>query len=131
MTEVEPQKGDVFLRRIFRNKDGDWKKLEKQIKEINTYAEVVQGLAEDLVKAEAKLKLLTLEAYQLAPKVDCLFYDSPISPDKQTASLRAYLKKLGWSGVRDIWMDSIKIQPFAATVKDGCRWLVKFQSDND
>jgi hypothetical protein len=122
---------DVILRRIFRNDKGDWKKLEKQIKEINTYAEVVQGLADDLVKAETRLKALMLEAYQLAPKVDCLFYDSPISPDKQTFFLRSYLKKLNWSGVRDIMVDPNRIKPFADNVKEGCKWLLKFQTGND
>lgn len=125
----EPAK-DVYLRKLYRNEKGDWKKLEKQIKEIQTYADVVQGLADDLVKADMKLRALLLEAYQQAPATDCLFYDSPISPDKQTFHLRSYLKKLNWSGIRDIMVEPIKIKPFADNVKEGCKWLMKFQSSN-
>jgi hypothetical protein len=115
---------------MHRNQNGDWKKVEKQVKEILTYADVVQSLAEDLVKADAKLKLLLLEAYKDAPITDCLFYDSPISPDKQTYNLRAYLRKLSWPGIRDIVTEPIAIPAFADTIKDGCRWLLKFKKDN-
>lgn len=125
------EKSDVVIKRLFRNKDGDWKKLESKIKEMNAYGDVIQSLIEDLVKAEAKLKILSLEAYHLAPKTDCLFYDSPVSPDKQTLAIKLYFKKLGWSGIRDVWMDAPSIQLFSETVKDSCRWLLKFKNDKD
>ena len=116
----------VFLRRMFRNKDGDWTKLEAKCKEIQTYAQVVQELADDFVKAETKLKLLMLEAYQLAPVVDCLYYDSPVCPDRMTTHIKAYLKKQKWSGIRDVWIDHDKIRPFADHVREACKWLLKF-----
>lgn len=121
----------IIIKRLFKNPNGDWKKLEKKVDEIQIMADVVQGLAEDLVKAEAKLRVLTLDAYHLAPKTDCLFYDSPVSPDKQVLSLKMYLKKLGWSGVRDVWVDAITIKPFSETVKEGCRWLLKFKNEKE
>lgn len=121
---------EVMLRRIFRNENGDWDKLEKHLVQVQTYAKVVDDLAKDLVTADAKLKTLLLEAYQMAPMVDCLFYDSPVSPDRQTLALKSYLKKLNWSGIRDIFTESIEIKKFSDTIKDGCRWLQKFQKED-
>ncbi len=126
MTE---QKELVSLRRLFRNEKGDWKETERLIKEITTYAKVVEDLASDLVKADKKLSELTLEAYKIAPKTDCLFYDSPLSPAKQTFHLKLFLKKLGWNGVRDVFMNDLEIQPFTKQMKDACRWLVKFKEN--
>jgi hypothetical protein len=118
---------DVVVRRLHRNKDGDWAKVEKTAKEILTYAKVVEDLANDLVKADAKLKILMLEAYKDAPCVDSLFYDSPVSPDRQTLALKLYLKKLNWPGVRDVIVDTTRVQDFSETMKEAVRWLLKFK----
>lgn len=120
---------DIITRRLFRNHGGDWKKVEKMTKEIETYAQVVDDLAKDLVKADAKLRDLMLAAYKEVPKTDCLFYDSPVSPSRQTLHLKCYLKKLGWDGVRDVMTASIAIEPFSKNIKEAMRWLLKFKND--
>ncbi len=126
--EMAPQR-DIITRRLFRNSNGDWKKLEKLTKEINALAEEMDQMAIDLVKSDSKLKDLMLEAYQIAPETDCLFYDSPVAPNRQTLYLKMHLKKIGWDGVRDVSVSSISIEPFSRMIKDGCRWLLKFKND--
>jgi hypothetical protein len=121
------EQSDVLIRRLHRNKDGDWSKVEKTVKEIITYAQVVDDLTNDLMKADQKLKELMLEAYRSAPTVDCLFYDSPIAPNKQTLNLKLYLRKLGWDGIRDVYVDPTRIPTFADVTKEACRWLLKFK----
>lgn len=117
----------TIVRRVHRNNDGSWDKTEKHIKEALTYAKVVEDLANDLVKADAKLRNILLEAYKEAPMTDALFYDSPISPDKQTLNLKIHFKKLSWPGIRDVIIDVTRAQNFSDTIKDGCKWLLKFK----
>lgn len=113
--------------RFFQNSHGDWEKLEKLTKEITTYADVIDGLAKDLVEANARLRKLLVEAYHLSPEIDCLFYDSPISPSKQTLHLRAYLSKLGFDGIRDVITNPNDIKPFSFHIKEGVQWLMKLR----
>lgn len=117
----------IITRRLFRNPQGDWKKAEKLAKEIMTYAQVVDGLAVDLVKADRHLRQLQLEAYQAAKAVDSLFYDSPVSPARQTMHLKMYLKKLGWDGIRDLHTPSVSIEAFTKNMVEATRWLLKFK----
>lgn len=119
----------VAVKRAFRNSDGDWEKIKKLQKEICNSAETLEQLVKDLVAEDKKLKALQLEAYKLAPAVDCLFYDSPMSPAKQTFHLKAYFKKMGWDGIRDVFVPTVGIDDFSKVIKDGCSWLVKFKSE--
>lgn len=120
---------DTLSRRLFINKDGDWKKLESLTKEIIETATSIQNQAQGLVRADAKLRALQLEAYQLAPKVDCLFYDSPVSPSRQTLYLKMHLKRIGWDGVRDVFINEMLQVNFVSMIKDSCQWLLKFKND--
>lgn len=113
--------------RTFKNEKGNWKDAEKLVKEINSYAEIVDSLAKDLVKANKKLLEMALEAYKTAPEIDCLFYDSPLSPSRQSLNLRLYLKKLGFDGIRDVVVNNYDISDFSECVKDGGRWLMKLK----
>lgn len=121
----------AFLRRVFRNGSGDWDKVEAIAKELNKYALVWDGLAEDLVKVQTKIKDLTLEAYRLAPQVDSLYYDSPVSPSQQIFYAKQHLKKLGWEAIRDIHTDPNHIELFSKRIKEACRWLLKFKNDKN
>jgi hypothetical protein len=113
--------------RNFQNSKGDWEKLEKLSKEISTYADVIDGLCKDLVEANTRLRKLMVDAYHLSPEIDCLFYDSPISPAKQSLHLRAYLHKLGFDGIRDVITNPVDIKPFSFHIKEGVQWLLKLK----
>ena len=127
MTEQEEKENLIKLRRLFRNPQGNWAEVEKRCKSINSLAALVQSLTEDLIKANNKLEREILEAYELAPLKDSLYYDCPIGPAKQTLYLRMFLKKLGWDGIRDVWVEPVAIQEFAKHIKEGTRWLLKFK----
>ncbi len=120
-------RAEGFLRRSFRNDGGDWKKTEALLKEAITYAEVIEGLANDLITADVKLKELLLAAYKTAPIVEGLYMDCPVSPNWQITHLRLYLKKLGWAGVRDVITPTVSIEPFSKQIKDAAKWLLKFK----
>ncbi len=125
------EQGAAIIRRLFRNPNGDWRKLEGQVKEIMIWADTIEGLANDLAKADKKMKDLCLVAYENAPKKDTLYYDSPLSPAKVTMYLKMHLKKAGWEGVRDIHVDTSLIEPFTKTMREATRWLLKFKDDNE
>lgn len=124
-------KPDVVVRRTFKNETGDWKKMDPLVKEILTYGKVIDDLARDLVTADRKLRELMQQAYKTAPRVDSLFIDSPAGPQRQTYALKAYLKKLGWDGVRDVITPTIAIDEFQKAVKDGVTWLLKFRNEKE
>lgn len=112
-----------------KHEKGDWKKTEALLKEVKVFAEVVDGLERDRIKAFKKLQGLILEAYNTAPEVDCLFYDSPLSPTRVLYLLKAFSKKCGFEGATDIFVPSIEIKDFKDGVIEGCDWLVKFKNE--
>lgn len=131
MTEIKSEEPKPnYSGRRFINQKGDWKKLEKLTKDISALADSMQNQVKELVKADTKLKQMQLEAYQLAPQVDCLFYDSPVAPSRQTLYLKMFLKKCGWDGARDIFMDESLPETFSSRIREGCAWLLKFRSDD-
>lgn len=120
---------DVITRRVHRNAAGDWKKVEKLSREIILLAEQMEKTMAELVKQEQKLKDLQLEGFRAAPIVDSLFMDSPVAPHRQTQQVKMYLKKLGWGGSGDVITPTVAIESFSKTVKDSCRWLMKFKDE--
>lgn len=122
---------NLVARRLVRHQDGDWNKLEKLTKEIIKQAEMIEGFCEKLAKEDQRLRILCADAYALAPKVDCLYMDSPIAPHKNTFHIKAQLKKFGWDGIRDVMIENILIESFAKVMKDNCRWLLKFKDDQN
>lgn len=139
---------DVIIRRVIKNYPrnmetdpskpakpdpsfGDWTKIEKLKKDALAQADEIEKLCKDLIKADKKLKDMILEAYATTPSTDSLFYDSPLAPSRQSLYLRAFLKKLGWEGARDVHMDIDKIQDFSKAIKDGFAWLAKFKNDKN
>lgn len=116
-----------LLRRVFRQYNGDWAKCEAATKDIIKLGNEIESLASQLIEKDRELRLKTLAAYELAPKKDALYYDSPLSPSHQTLNLRVFFRKLGWDGIRDIHLDHDKLTSFASQVKDGCKWLLKFK----
>jgi hypothetical protein len=118
---------EVIVRRLQRNDKGDWKRVEEKVKEAKILADVLEGLLKDVVKADAKLREALLDAYRVAPEVDCHYMDSPIAPSRQVYALKAYLKKLGWDGIRDMHTLSVNIQDFSAAMKEASSWLLKFK----
>lgn len=122
---------DVISRRLFKNADGDWKKVEALTREILKESENVQKHAELMVTAYQRVGRLVLEAYKIVPKTDALYLDSPLSPHRQSAFLKQFLKKLGLDGFsRDVVTPDILIMPFIKQMRDGCRWLLKFKEDD-
>ena len=127
---IQPSQDAKTSARVFTNSLGSWKTAEKCVKDVMIQAQEVDDIAIMLVQAMKKLDAMVLEAFKNTPKTDCLFYDSPISANRQNMYLRAYLFKLGWSGIRDIFTDPTKIRQFSDEIKDGCRWLMKFKNEN-
>lgn len=113
--------------RRFKNPKGDWLKLEKTLKEADNYTRVIEELADDLMKAHKKLTELKLEAFNLCPETDALYLESPVSPYQQTLHLKLYLKKLGWDGIRDIYVATASIRNFTDYTKEALSWLLKFK----
>lgn len=126
----EPTLRDHILRRLFRNPKGDWKKTEKLCRECTETAEKLQATLEQVVELENSLKDLLLKAYTSAPAIDSLYMDSPVAPHKVTLQSKLYMKKLGWTGAPELLTPSITVEPFAKTIKDCCKWLMKFK-DNE
>ena len=108
---------------------GSWDKTEKLLKDIKVFAEVLEGLEKDRIEAYKKLQALILEAYNTAPGVDCLFYDSPLAPNRVLYLLKAFGKKLGFDGITDIFTPSIEIKDFKKGIEEGCDWLLKFKKN--
>lgn len=112
-----------------KHEKGDWKKTEELLDKIKVYADVLQGLERDRVEAYKELQKLILEAYNTAPEVDCLFYDSPLSPVRILYLLKAYGKKLGYDGITDIFTPEVDIKEFKKGIEEGCNWLLKFKKN--
>ncbi len=128
MAEV-PVKETIILRRTFDNPEGDWVKAEKMCREINSQAKLVEDRIKSLVEEDMKLRNLILQAYKMTPKIDCLFYDSPVAPSRQTMYVKMTLKKFGWDGVRDTFSNLMLFEGIAREIKDGTRWLLKFKPE--
>ncbi len=121
----------IISRRRFRSENGDWKKLESVTKEIIILSESIEAQIEKLIKDQHKLQRLSLDAYNLCPSKDCLYYDSPVSPSKVLLYFKLQLRKSGWDGIRDIYTPTVSIEPFSKMMKDACRWLLKFKDDKE
>ncbi len=115
------------MARVFENKDGNWDKVSKIEKDVAPYVDVIQELAKRLAKATLELENLLLEGYKAAPKVDCLFYDSPISPGNQVHYLKSYLRKLNWRGIQDIPQNPYEIKEFKEQMNLAMKWLTKYK----
>lgn len=115
------------MARVFENDKGDWKKVEKALKDAQPWVDVLEELSKRMAKATAELEAILLDAYKTAPKIDCLYYDSPISPNAQTHYLKSYLYKLGWRGVRDVSTNKIDIKEFSKEMELAMKWLTKYQ----
>lgn len=113
----------------FINEGGSWTEAEAKAKELKTYGKVIEGLIDDLAKAVFKFNEVALDAYNSAPKTDCLFYDSPLSPSRVVVDLKCYVKKAGLPIVRDVIAPSISIKQFSDSVVDYCKWLLKFKNE--
>lgn len=119
---------EIRIARAYKNAAGNWKKCDEAIKQVLIYGDVIQKISEDLVNAEKKFNELWKEAFTSAPATDCTFADSPMGPARTTFYIKVYLKKLGWAGIRDLFVDYDKSYPFSYHVKEACRWLVKFKT---
>lgn len=113
------------------NKLGDWKQAEQRVKTLETYGKVIEELVDDLAKIIEKYNAEALAAYNSAPKIDLLFYDSPLSPAKMTLDLKRYIKKAGIPVIRDVHEPSISIKKFSDSVREACSWLLKFKNAKD
>lgn len=123
----------VILRKNnhFINANGDWAAAEKKAKLLETYGKVIEGLVDDLAKAVQLYDQEALKAYNSAPKIDLLFYDSPLSPSRMLLDLKRYIKKSGISIIRDLHEPSINIKQFSVYVREATAWLLKFKNEKN
>ncbi len=131
MRAEEAAANKIRLRRLFKNPKGDWNDIEKRTKEIMVWAETLEGLTNDFIKAQKKITELCHQAYELTPKKDVLYYDSPVSPSKIELYLKEHMKKSGLTWFRDIYKYDDKMETFTQVMKSACRWLLKFKDAKD
>src|SRR3990167_47417 len=108
---------EAYAVKTYKNRDGDWKKVEAAILEIKKYADVMDGLIKDITVVEKKIQGLTFQAYRELPETDCLFLDCPISPTKQTYFLRAHLFREGFSVAKGVLQDTVSISDYSKALK--------------
>lgn len=113
---------------MHENKDGDWNKLEKLVKEISLLSRDVERDFTGAVKKIHALRELTMQAYKTTPKLDALLMDSPLSNRRQILYLQQLFKKLELEGPSNEKTDHLP--SFSEKIKEGCLWLLKFKPDD-
>lgn len=121
----------TFLRQgsAFVNPNGSWHEAEVVVADILVYGQVIEDLINDLANAVETYNTAALKACAAAPKVDTLFYDSPISPANVQLNLRRYIKKVELGIVRDVHEPSVSIKNFSEMTREACRWILKFKNE--
>jgi hypothetical protein len=124
--QQQEEGGPDVSSRIFINPKGNWEETEKATKDVMRCAVEIEEIIRLLVEKTDRLDELVLKAHGWAPKTDCLFYDSPLSPTRTILYMKSMLSKMGWAGVAGVTDDPRKIPDFADIMKLSCKWLLKF-----
>jgi hypothetical protein len=108
-----------------------WDEYEIAVRFMRTKAVEIQNHIDSLVQEWKEFEGQCLKAYKKMPKTDAMFSESPLSPMRFHAAMRANFAKLGWSWAAGLPWGPDKVKRFIDVVEESCKWGDRIVKDDE